>query len=111
MSPPNIKWNTNMVREAALNFYRKVDFIKNKPGAYAYALKNNILDEVCAHMNMYIKKTPENIKKIALKYITKSDFIQKSRRFYDASKKLGIYDEVCSHMLNKQEYKLIQAYL
>jgi predicted GIY-YIG superfamily endonuclease len=45
-----IIWSNDLVRKEALKYNNKTEFIKKSKGAYSYALKNNIVNNICNHM-------------------------------------------------------------
>jgi len=96
-------WTYELVKEEALKYKSRIEFIKNASGAHDYAYSRNIMDDVCSHME-YIQKpngywTKEKCQKIALKYNKRSDFKTHSYGPYQAARKKGWLDDICSHMI------------
>ena len=46
------RWNYDLVLIESKKYKTKSEFQKKNKGAYNYALKNGILDEVCSHMKI-----------------------------------------------------------
>jgi hypothetical protein len=102
------KWTNGELKNQALKYTTKNDFIKNNPNAYNTAARRGILSEICEHMptrkkiprekNPKLKWTVEKIKLEALKYQRRDEFKLKSSGAWDAAQSLGILEEVCLHM-------------
>ena len=45
-----IKWTDDLIKEEALKYNHKIDFIKKSPSAYNASRYKKILDDVCSHM-------------------------------------------------------------
>ncbi|MET2951739.1 hypothetical protein ABXV18_27035 [Vibrio owensii] len=56
--PTNLKWTKEACRVEALKYKTRFEFTKGSRGAYNSALKNDWLNEICAHM-----ETPKNRRK------------------------------------------------
>jgi predicted GIY-YIG superfamily endonuclease len=98
----NGHWNFIRCKEEALKYNKKTDFQKKSRSAYASAIKNSWLDEICQHM-IQIKKpngfwTLEKCQEEALKFTTRTDFIKNSNGAYDAAYKNNWVNEICQHM-------------
>ena len=98
----NGHWNFIRCKEEALKYNKKSDFQKNSRSAYASAIKNNWLDQICQHM-IQIKKPNgfwnfEKCQEEALKFTTRTNFIKNSNGAYDAAYKNNWVDEICQHM-------------
>ena len=96
-------WTYESVKEEALKYKSRVEFIKNASGAHDYAYTRNIMDDVCSHME-YIQKpagywTKEKCQKIALKYNKRSTFKNEGTNAYKAAIRKGWLDDICSHMI------------
>ena len=97
-------WCNQSVAREALKHKHRISFKRAASGAYAYALRHEILDDVCAHM----KEAPvvrgvwseENLRKIAEKYSNTRDFARLDSNAYAAASKKGLLEIVCSHMDN-----------
>ena len=93
------KWTFEELQQEALKYNTKVSFVKNCPGAYGFALKNNILEQVCTHMiPQHISWTFDMVQAEALKYTRRVDFQKKSAKAYNVALRRGILDQVCQHM-------------
>ena len=97
-----IKWNFEKAKEVAAKYGSRSAFEKGDLPAYAYALKNKIMDDICDHMvSLWKKKWDfDSIKTEALKYETRFEFQSKSPA-YQAARSRNIVDEVCQHMESK----------
>jgi predicted GIY-YIG superfamily endonuclease len=87
----NVIWTYERTKEVALNYIKKIDFRKDKGGAYAAAWRNGWLDEICVHMingnrpkNYWTKELCEIESK---KYKSRIEFLLKNRSAYEASNK------------------------
>jgi hypothetical protein len=91
------KWTYEKCKEVALLCESRSEFQKKYRGAYKFALRNNILNDVCNHM-LYKQKpngywTYERCKKESKKYIKKSHFKINNSGAYVSSRKNGWLDE------------------
>jgi hypothetical protein len=111
---PKIKyWDHNLCKNEALKYTSRKDFNNNSKGAYLYALRKKILDEVCSHMVSNITYWNfESCKIEALKFCSKSEFNRANGSAYQFAIRNAILDQVCSHMKPKgSRYKrMIYAY-
>lgn len=97
-------WCDQSVAREALKHKHRMNFKQAASGAYAYALRHDILDKVCAHM----EEAPlirgiwseENLRKVAEKYSNAKDFSKHDSNAYAAARKKGLLEIVCSHMEN-----------
>jgi hypothetical protein len=97
------KWTYELLKEEALKYNTRNEFVKGNGSAYGKALKMCILDEICEHMSFkYVKWTYELLREEALKYNTRSEFKNSNNAAYQAANSRGILDEICEHM-NKKE--------
>lgn len=87
-----IKYNDNIVKNIALKCKTKKDFFTNYSCAYAYALRHNILDNICSHMPKYRHDnwTYETAIKEIQKYTKLSDFRKYSEHCYTFCKRNNI---------------------
>ncbi len=46
----NNKWSDENIKEEALKYNRRSDFYRGSKGAYNFAWKKGILDDICSHM-------------------------------------------------------------
>ncbi|WPZ08794.1 DEAD/DEAH box helicase [Roseivirga spongicola] len=94
-------WTYERCAKEALKYNKRTDFCKGSGGAYNSAIKNNWLDEICAHMKTSRNGgywTYERCAKEALKYNKRTDFCKGSGGAYDRSRIKGWLDEICAHM-------------
>lgn len=100
VSKMKIQWNHDKVKEEALKYNTRSIFQRKMMGAYEYAVRHGILEEVCSHMEVKKNKwTKELIKEVALKYNTRREFQIGNRGAYQFARKHNLLDEVCSHMI------------
>jgi predicted GIY-YIG superfamily endonuclease len=92
------RWTDELLKEEALKYNAKNEFLKGNVNAYMYSSRKGILDEICSHMSGNIKWTNELLKEEALKYNTKNDFNEGNVNAYSIAYRRGILDEICSHM-------------
>ena len=104
--PKNKKiWTEDTVREEALKYSSRRDFRQLAVGAYAFARRENILDEICTHMIRVVtpQKWDENsLRSVAQEYTTLTEFRKHESNAYNAARKKGILEYVCSHMEGHQ---------
>lgn len=92
-------WTVDKVKIEAKKYSHRTKFRKGSKGAYEYARRNNILEEVCEHMEILKKVwSKEEIKQEALKYLSRGKFYTYSQNAYAAANRMNILDEVCGHM-------------
>lgn len=92
-------WNEELAREEAKKNRNRRSFMTSCGGAYVFAKRSGILDDICSHMLMNGQKwTIEKCKLEAMKYKKRSDFSSMASGAYAAASKFGILDEICSHM-------------
>lgn len=92
-------YNKESVSEIASQFKTRTEFARAVSGAYNYAHRMGILDEVCAHMQA--KPQPwsrERVAQIAKQFKTRGEFNKHAKAAYGFAHKKGFLDEVCSHM-------------
>ena len=92
-------WTKDSVVEEAKKYNFRKEFSKKSPGAYQYAGRNKIIDEVCAHMELKYKYWNKGlVEEEVKKYSSKMEFKQNSRSAYIYACKNNILDEICSAM-------------
>ena len=101
-----IRWTYELLKEEALKYNNKNEFLKGNVNAYMYSSKKGILDEICSYMTGNIRWTCELLKEEALKYNNKNDFNKSNVNAYSIAYRRGILDEICSHM----NYKIKWTY-
>lgn len=98
-------WNKKTIQNKAILFNKRSLFYLFERSAYENAIKLNILDEVCLHMDSktQIKWNFEKVYNDAILCNTKSEFYEKFPNAYDAAKRLNIFHLVTNHMkINNQ---------
>jgi hypothetical protein len=100
MSNRKRKWTHESVREEALKYKTRTEFLQKAPEtAWQYAKEQGIYDEICSHMpNANRVVAEEEIRQAAAKYTTRVDFINGDNKMYSAAVYRGILEDVCSHM-------------
>ena len=94
-------WTEDTVREEALKYSSRRDFRQLAVGAYAFARRENILDEICVHMIKIVAPQTwdeHSLRSIAQEYKTLTEFRKHDSNAYNAARKRGILEYVCSHM-------------
>lgn len=95
------KWSYDKCKEEALKYSSKIDFIKNSHGAYLYAIRKGIIDDICTHMvDPRIIWTKDKCAEEALKYNSRKEY-EKNSNSYQSAKRNGWLDEICQHMGEK----------
>ena len=94
------KWNNESIKNEALKYKTKSDFIKNNRSCYNAGHKLGIIDKVCSHMDAYYSEwTDDEIREVAKLYKQRSHFNKgPHHKAYRAAYGRGILDKVCSHM-------------
>lgn len=94
------KWDRESVAREAKKYSVREAFRHGSSGAYDFAIRNDILDEVCRHMRRpaYYKYSPDGLAKMALKYKTRTEFARKDSGGYYSAIRQGILDDICKHM-------------
>ena len=97
-----------MLREEALKYHSRNEFRNANVNAYQRALKRDIIDDVCQHMELgrkQVKRTDEMLQEEALKYHSRNEFRNASSSAYRTAFRRGIIDEVCQHMAPSKSLK------
>jgi hypothetical protein len=96
---PNGYWTEERIREEALKYQTRSAFCKGSGTAYAYAIKEGVLDVVCAHMPVRKKDWDlEKCKLDAMRFTTRKDWQTQSSGAYDKACSNGWLDQCCEHM-------------
>lgn len=89
--------NKDNCRTEALQYSRRVDFMKGSPGSYKFAMQNKFLDEICVHMQAGRKPNGYYTKKVCrtlmLECNSRMDFKSKYSTAYAVSVKNGWIDD------------------
>lgn len=94
------KWTYESIHTEALKYTTRNAFQDGSESAYRAAGRNNILNEVCAHM--IAKRTDWTLKTVAAaasEYTTRTAFKWGNNKAYQWATKNKVVDEVCSHMI------------
>lgn len=93
------KWTFAKVKKLAKKYKTKTHFRTENEGAYSFAFREKILNEICLHMtDGAIKWNLKTVFLEARKYNSRSEFAQKSGGAYNAARKMNILPRVCKHM-------------
>ena len=100
-------WNGEKIKNISLKYNDLSKFRKEQKGAYIYACRNGIVDEITSHMTRKIKQsghwTKENCASEAAKYLFRTQFMRKSGSAYNVALANGWLDEICSHMSSEAD--------
>jgi len=89
------------ITKEARKYQTRTMFSSGSGRYYRLAVKMDIMDKVCSHMEKMKKVWKEvDLKKIALKYKTKKQFREAEGGAYQAAYARKIIDTICSHMAN-----------
>lgn len=89
----------------AKKYTSRAAFKRGNSGAYNYALRNGILNEICSHMPILKMSWDEqSIRAVADKFSSKALFKREKNAAYGAACKLGILESVCKHMDGKPRW-------
>jgi superfamily II DNA/RNA helicase len=96
------EWTIELAIIEAKKYKGRNAFMLNGKGAYQWARKNGVLEEVCQNIKPnFIYWDEISIRKEAMKYNSKNEFANKAGKGpVTAAKRLGIYEDVCKHMKN-----------
>jgi hypothetical protein len=94
------KWSHDRVREEAKAFSSRQEFHGKSRGAYKYALRHGILDDVCGHMAPRFAWTMETVAGEAAKYGTRHEFMKGSNSAYQWAVRNGVIDALIPPALN-----------
>jgi hypothetical protein len=87
------------VASDAYKYLSRYEFQLGATGAYRYAWKNGILDQVCSHMPELLKRnSADSVMESAKKYSTKKEFRANDPHGYDYAKRNGLLPLACEHM-------------
>jgi predicted GIY-YIG superfamily endonuclease len=95
----NSKWDVESLASEAKKYSTRTEFARSNSYAYACAMRQGILDQICGHMvHRRQKLTPERVAQLAAACKTRSEFGKKHSPAYKKACDWGILDEVCAHM-------------
>ena len=94
-------WTEERVREIAKRYFTKMEFYNGYRKAYDWAVKHNILDDVCSHMvSDFIYHTEDSVKEVISKYTTLYDFYMDSPKEYQwLCRNKQLYKKLCGHLI------------
>lgn len=92
------KWTKEIVARIAIKYKNREQFRRDDCGAYKWAYRNNLMDEVCAHMDPQFRWGLETVRKEAAQYETRADFMRGSSSAYQWWVRNGKPGGVCDHM-------------
>lgn len=98
-----LKWTKELLLAEALNYNTRSEFQAENRKAYAAALRQGIIDEICGHMHKAQRKlkwTKDRLMEEARKYKSRVAFSKGSGGAYNSARKRGLLDEVCAHMFS-----------
>jgi hypothetical protein len=99
------RWNRERAKQEALKYGNRREFQRAAMGAYLFAWRENLLDDICSHMPVLRKKwTSQDLLNEATKYKSRKEFEVNNGAAYAAARKRGILDEICVHMVPKKHY-------
>lgn len=95
-----IKWTIDILKNEALKYNTRADFLKGNPKAYGAATRYKIIDNITQHMG---KKKNEKISSeyiidVAKKYNILKDFVKDHPNLYQLILKRNLIDQATSHM-------------
>ena len=97
-----IKWTKEKLTKEALKYGTKSEFQYKSVSAYNIAIRQNILDDICSHMeSLRHIWTEQEIINEAKKYNYPKDFEKGSPKAYQSARHRKILKKVCSHMDTK----------
>lgn len=100
---PNNYWTQDKIKEVALKYKKRSEFRKGFPSAYAAAIKNGWLNNICSHMVEVQKPngywTRDKIKEVILECKTKKEIKEKYPTAYNIALKNKWLNDFCSHMV------------
>lgn len=87
------------LKNIALQYNTRTEFQKGHKGAYLFAFRRNIINQICQHMPILNKRWKLlELKNEAIKYLHRGEFAQKSIAAYSYAHSHGLLDVVCEHM-------------
>lgn len=103
---PLRKWTLEALKKEAKKYNSRSEFQSKNSSAYSIAAKENLLDEICVHMNPLREApnywTKEKCQERALLYKTKSDFKKHDGSAYTTAVREKWLNEICTHMTKPQ---------
>ncbi|MDF4995289.1 hypothetical protein ACEV8O_22820 [Vibrio parahaemolyticus] len=96
------KWDLESLIKEAQKYPTRTAFMIGNSGAYSSASKQNVIDQICAHMESSVKPngywTKAKCEEEAKKYDSRRSFSDRSASAYRIAIKNEWLDEICKHM-------------
>jgi len=95
MYKKRFRWTKAMIAGVAKQYDTRSAFASGNKAAYSAALRQDVLDDVCAHMSKDKRGTlwtVERLTKLATDYDTREDFRQKQPKAFNAAKRRDMLD-------------------
>jgi hypothetical protein len=94
-----MKYSFEEMRDEALKYKTKGQFLAKSPKLYVSAYKAGLLDRICSHMSLRFTWSDETLQLEANKYTTRKSFQLGSPGGYTTARKRRLLDKICGHML------------
>ena len=99
MQKPPGHWTKSRCAEEAAKCHTRTEFARACGGAYATALREGWVDDICGHMSVKVKRwTKTQCQKAALKFQTRVAFQKGASGAYQFAKRRNWLDSICQHM-------------
>ena len=95
------RWNYQLAHKAALQFSSKREFDRAYGGAYAWARRHGVLEEITDHMRKDTLWSKANAFAEASKHETRRAFQKSAPGCANWLRRNGFFDEACAHMKPK----------
>lgn len=102
------KWDETSLRQEALKYTSKIEWIRKDHAAYQSAYDLGILDDITSHMKRREKWTKEAVLKEASKYEYVQDWRLASPKTWGWARANGIYKECIKHMAKSRTHSLAE---
>lgn len=104
------QWNYELAKEAAQKFTTKREFDRAFGGAYAWARRNGVLEEITSHMRKDTIWNKESALEKARKFNNRSKFTQAYPGCAKWLRRYDLWEDACAHMDSKFEwtYELVK---
>lgn len=98
MAPP-VKWNKETAHKEALRFDTKEAFRRGCCGAYKWAWRQGVLEELCGHMNPQFRWTYDLVSEEAKKFSSRGEFHKGNPSAAQWATRHKIMDDLLPHKL------------
>jgi hypothetical protein len=97
-----MRWTLKIAKTEAKKYSSRTEFIKGSHGAYSWARRHNILNQICGHMagSSALWDTSEVLSE-AMNYDSRSKFFLHCKSGYEYCIQKNILDLTCRHMHRK----------